>query len=158
MNRIPYHIQRCESRTGEDFTGWDSAFRCDYMGAAEFEFGALARSLRRVVAQTYTMQDANPDRARDGRVLYSVCGSAEDHNAVARFIPGLISRKMRTKEATYLAEMMGAGHRFETIDVWWDIDNDWFLALGEKAAKRVLKTIDRQRVKWAETKGETNHG
>lgn len=154
MNRKPYHIQRCESRTGEDFTGWDSAFRCDYMGAAEFEFGALARSLRRVVARTYAMHKTAVS-AKDGRKLYVVACDATIAGEVVEFLPDLVANKHRLKEYSYLPEMLKGGYESKTVDVWWDIDNDWFLALGEKAAKRVLETIDRQRAKWAETKGET---
>lgn len=47
---LPYLVQRMEARTGapSDKKGVDALFRMDYMGAAEFEFGALPSALRRI--------------------------------------------------------------------------------------------------------------
>lgn len=144
-----YLIQRCESRSGNDFTCFDSAFRCDYMGEAVFEFGALLRSLRRVVAQTYTARPTGVC-AYDGRSLHSICHSDAQHAEVAALVPDLLGCKIRLKEPSYLPDILGSASRISrAVDLWWDIENDWFLALGEPAAQRILLTIERQRQKWA---------
>ena len=49
----PYFIQRCTMRknvNNSDVKGFDSAFELDYMGSAEFEFGAPTKSLKAVTA------------------------------------------------------------------------------------------------------------
>lgn len=150
----PYLIQRCMLREpiGE-ITGFDSVFKCDYMGSAEFEFGALLKSLRRVVAQNWYVFDTN-FKSDDGRGLFIVACAGAQKNQILPLIPQLIERKIRTKEGTRLKEAIAGGEFAIKFVMWWDIENDWFLCLGKDVARLLIKSIDALRMKWStEIKG-----
>ncbi len=147
--RNPYLIQRCMLRDNiGEITGFDSVFRSDYMGSAEFEFGALPKSLRRIVNQNWYVYPTDT-KAHDGRGLFIVASATGQRDQIAPLIPQLIERKIRLKEVTRLKEALSGDEWARDVVLWWDIDNDWFLCLGEDVAGLLIKAIDALRGKWA---------
>lgn len=148
----PWLIQRCMLRANtSEITGFDSAFACDYMGSAEFEFGFLPASLRRIVTRTYTARPSG--LSKDGKDLILVCHSDEQHAQVKAWLPGMATRTVRLKEHSYLKEVLNDdGDYRRDIVLWWDIENDWFLCLNQDVADLLMKALDALAKKW-NTKG-----
>jgi hypothetical protein len=107
---IPNLIQRGMFRdiTTEQIEGLDSLIRYDYMGSSEFEFGALAHSLRRMtyswsqyVINTIGIQDQNDDK------LYLLCRQSQ-FEELKSVIEALISNPnvFRTKERVCIKEYL----------------------------------------------------
>ena len=148
----PYLIQRCKLQWNiGEITGFDSVFRCDYMGSSEFEFGALPASLRRIVAHNWEIYESGY-KANDGRGLFIVACATGQKDQILPYIPQLIERKIRTKETTRLKESMTGDGYAKDIVLWWDIESDWFLCLGKDVAKLLIKAIDALRAKWSTKK------
>lgn len=148
--KTPYLIQRCMLREGADksIAGFDSVCRCDYMGSAEFEFGALPASLRRAVTRRYTARPSG--LKKDGVDLMLACYSDEQRRNVEAFLPKMATRSVRLHEPLYLQEVLSdEGGYSRDICMWWDIDNDWFLCLNRQVADLLLKAIDALARKWA---------
>lgn len=130
-----------------EVTGFDSAFACDYMGSAEFEFGGLPKSLRRVVTRTYTARPSG--LSKDGKDLMLVCHSDAQHAQVKAWLPRMAARSVSLKEHPYLKETLsGRDEYIKDFCLWWDIDNDWFLCLNQDVADLLFKAIDALAKKW----------
>lgn len=71
----PYLIQRGGFKLApKEITGPDSILRFDYMGSAEFEFGALPQSLRRMDAvHAACALHETPHVSHDGHTIYLYC-------------------------------------------------------------------------------------
>lgn len=109
----------------------------DYMGSAEFEWGALPQSLRRMGeqldnAETVVMDDITNADGQSLRVYY---GSNTLHKRVRPdFVDDLHklrAGKKRLKEySAFEANFKPYGSR-ET-DLWWDVDNDVMWSFNKK--------------------------
>lgn len=144
-----YHIQRAFLRApSQHVQGFDSAFEFDYMGSAEFEFGALPKSLRRIVANKYAPVATEYRTANDQSLF--IVSRKEQVEEVKALLPALIANKHRLKEPTYLDRVFAErqSRSVKNPDLWWDIDNDWFLCLGNKAVALLLAAIKAQAEKW----------
>jgi hypothetical protein len=130
---VGYLVQRCGFKTddGNAVTGVDSLFSYEYMGAAEYEFGSLNKSLRRIVGDMSRYSVAKTDHvAKDGRRL---CVLARDHAAAKTALDLIAAGKSRHKCPTYMPEVLaGKDPKFYGTEVWWDLDEDWVAFLGEK--------------------------
>lgn len=156
----PYLIQRCKMKKDvkdSDVTGWDSAFSNDYMGSAEFEFGALSKALKEILPNLgkYEIYDDKQFKAKDGRGVFIFCTPEQKDQ-----LPAIISdsyhedeqevrqragRKERTmfKYAIDCAEGYGSD-----MNVWWDIENHYFFSLGKPAIQQVKLALTRLKEKW----------
>lgn len=146
----PYLIQRGSFKDVklDAITGIDSLVRWDYMGSAEFEFGGLPASLRRIVGALDGYAAWPTDiLAHDGRALVLFC-KPTDRAELVRLIPDIRDRKVRPKEPTYLHfALKGEGYA-QDINFWWDIDNDWMAWLGEENTERVKRALEKVRERW----------
>lgn len=123
-------------------------WRYDYMGAAEFEFGAVPESLDRIAKGNKNLvagsievtakafDYSGPRRKTDktkGKVFY-VC-PAKIEADVREWIPILADETQKgffTKEGVYLAyNMLGKEYHTERVG-WHDIDNDFFFFTDKK--------------------------
>jgi hypothetical protein len=145
----PYLIQRMRLRHKDEPTGFDNMWCLDYMGAAEFEFGALPQSLREIASDldSYVITPVEPKViAYDGRRLY-ILSKQEHVDDIQKLIPGLKDGTTRLHELTYLKESLAKPGTIESLsryvqfDGWWDIDNNYMLILGERAARCTLTAI-----------------
>ncbi|MFA5436216.1 MAG: hypothetical protein WC372_09295 [Candidatus Neomarinimicrobiota bacterium] len=151
----PYLIQRMKLKKGvsENPAGIDALYSMDYTGSAEFEFGALPSSLRRITAvvdQFEVTKVVKQGMAKDGRRLYVLCHRHATEDIVARVVPHLLSGKAHLKESTNLEESLSSTKpTYSCCDAWWDVDHDWFLVLGEKSVNLLLEGLKNLRDRWA---------
>jgi len=125
----PYLVQRMRRREygAESRTGVDKVFEMDYMGSAEFEFGALPKSLKQ-------MRDAKDTNVRKRLEIETKQGM----QVVFYYGPEESAEFAKALFADHLDNKYGSTHRLkerteihdayfgETNTVaWWDIDHHW---------------------------------
>lgn len=134
----PWLVQRLRVRTYQaNRKGVDSKFEMDYMGSAEFEFGTLPDTLRKMRSNPY------PDAVipfQIGKVtLYFVGIPASLEEAKALAVDQLGPRTMRFKEATCLNELLGPCCQYCG---WWALDGNplpWAIFSSKELAGEWLK-------------------
>lgn len=117
----PYLIQRA-SFANRDKNGIDSILHFDYMGSAEFEWGALPKSLKRIrenfddyIYLTFKIKDKS---------IRVFCKS-DYKDLIEEYLIGLSERKFRLKEISYFDSYINQeGSLKDDYHFWWDIDND----------------------------------
>jgi hypothetical protein len=132
-------IQRGRFNNTEDAKGIDSIIGFEYMGSAEYEHGALYKSLQRIrnYLPLYSMEYIEYLN-RDNELMAVFCkkDSLED---VKGKIEQLITDTVRCRE------YCGLKHYTQTIpsevkgesNFWWDIENDFMICFGEEKANQV---------------------
>jgi hypothetical protein len=123
---IPYLIQRAKFKSpiDENRTGIDRIIKLDYMGSAEFEFGELPKSLKRIRdnIDNYTYFKY---AFSTGKVVTVFC-KKEDRKKMGEILENLLAKKIRLKEFCDLDKYVNnevAGYL--NNDFWWDIINDF---------------------------------
>jgi|WetSurMetagenome_2_1015567.scaffolds.fasta_scaffold80519_3 hypothetical protein len=107
-------------------TGIDSIIEYDYMGAAEFEWGALPKSLYRILKniQQYTFCEIDIKDFK-GNNMKIFCKKEDIDEA--------------SINALYLAE--GKLHPYisglSKKNFWWDIQNDFMIMFGEDSVEKL---------------------
>jgi hypothetical protein len=122
------------------------------MGSAEFEWGALPDSLKRM---TKTINDfnifitSNILDISNGRLV--LIAHTDEYAAL---FPDIISGTIRLKESSKIKESMtgryGSGRPIDPLDktdAWWDIENDVMFCFGKSRAEQIFKAIRRTREK-----------
>lgn len=97
----------------------------DYMGSAEFEFGALPKSFRAIKARAddwkCRLVKEIVDKDRPLRV-YSAFTDEEFEEYKSHLLK-LRDGQLRTKESTYFDKKHEEHFKTLQCDFWWDIDN-----------------------------------
>ncbi len=120
--KIPYLIQRIsevakDPRIGK--SGVDAYFYFDYMGSAEFEFGALPEAMQSLRKN----KNAVVKKIEcDGYKSYFVGNATELPVATEVFKDGLTGEKIRYKEWTGIYESFRENPRVPVG--WWSVDDD----------------------------------
>jgi|SRR3972149_8815663 len=147
----PWLIQRLKLRPGvENPQGIDALYACDYMGSAEFEWGALPRSLREITGelQNFVITEVTPAvTSKDSLHLYAICHKDQVEDLM-KFVPELITGKTRLKESAYLRQALLGIDQLYNFDAWWDIDNNWMLVLGENNANKTMLALTNLKERW----------
>jgi hypothetical protein len=116
-------IQRAKFNDSGFFEkGIDSILRFDYMGSAEFEFGALPKSLSNIRNElnSYTYLDVP---VKD-KVITVFCKDTQKSD-VKTYLSELAENKMRLKEFSgFNLYVNNNGYFKDEFDFWWDIEND----------------------------------
>lgn len=125
----PYCIQRAKfDNNRPDKKGIDRLLQFDYMGSAEFEFGALPASLKRVRKDlnNYIMFDYSFKKFPS--VSVTVYCKKEQYDFIGDILEELSEGKLRLKEYCDLRGYVNPKkeHSYNRNDFWWDIDQDWF--------------------------------
>lgn len=159
MNTIPmrlYLVQRGKLHAGEHFERFtgskDNAFvELDYMGAAEFEWGAIPKAYRRIFDKFDEFELIKTDLVtNEGKFFYLFCKKDRYEDTLA-CIKEYIENPYTLHEYSHLSEHFKKqvdnfswSNNYKKTDFWWDIVNDWigFLAGGEKCGKRKNKIKD----------------
>lgn len=140
----PYLIQRGRIRHDETRKGLDALVAFDYMGSAEFEYGALNKSLKALRAdlKSYQAEEATFGQAKF--VVFSSGSLSVTLHAVSEI--GL--QKIRLKEWCDFGEWAYRGDNFERRkesrnNFWWDIENHfmWWIDQGKKMNERIIQAI-----------------
>ena len=127
----PYLIQRAEINLplGKSGARLSQVVSFDYMGSAEFEFGALPQSFRRIeaVADSWVCRLVPDIRDRDEPLrVYSALSDSEFEEYKTWLLKARdpqLSRTLHTKESVRFASDYSHG-KYSKTDFWWDIDND----------------------------------
>lgn len=124
MIRTPYLIQRAEIYHPLREGRLSEAVDLDYMGAAEFEFGALPKSLRALQARVDSISMTTEPRIQEGekclRILHTF--NSDEYEEYLGHLLELRADKRRTKETTRFSANYPHGE-YSRTDFWWDIDN-----------------------------------
>lgn len=121
----PILVQRAKFYERQNASGIDSILSFDYMGSAEFEYGALPRSLKAIRAQ---LDQYDYFALEIQGKCFTVFCKASEKARVFDVINGLANDVFRLKEYCDI-------HRYVTNDTfipsrsdhWWDIINNWMV-------------------------------
>lgn len=141
----PYLIQRARIKTplADESSRLSQAVEFDYMGSAEFEFGALPKSFRRIELHgfdSWKRRVVNDITENDSplRVWSALSDSdfAEYQTYLARLRFPEVGGRLNTKEAVRFEHNYNRDKYFVT-DFWWDIDNDVMFGFNKAFMNRV---------------------
>ena len=140
----PYLIQRAKFQDQENSgrEGIDSILDFDYMGSAEFEFGALSQSLKRIgehvlwfylycnIQSEYhtfsavgTPLNHSSNVSNDFKI--TIYCDANNYKDVCQAIEDLADNKFRLKEYCDFGDWIHNKKNYRNSDFWWDIKNDF---------------------------------
>lgn len=147
----PYLIQRGSfKKISGPATGFDMLVNLDYMGSAEFEFGNIPNSMKRICERIEHIQMIDTGFSSfDHLDLYVICVN-DVKDLLQNYVEFLVTDHIHLKERTNLKESIngidsiGRHVRFDPYIrtmFWWDIENDWMLVLGESNAKNVVTGV-----------------
>jgi hypothetical protein len=133
MIRQPYLIQRARivAPLAPETARLSKAVEFEYMGSAEFEFGALPQSFRRIEEQADAWRCRVVDEIKwIDRTPLSVYSALTDEE-FAEYV-GYLERlrwpekrgRLYLKESTHFEESYRPYSKWSVTDFWWDIDND----------------------------------
>jgi len=145
MAKEPYLVQRINLRSTQDPNrkGVDRYFSMDYMGSAEFEFGELPKSLKRIRSALPT----DLKKMQVGGYTAWYCGPETFYEvAMTLFEDALEGRHYDhylLKESLRLQEAYGFYKAAPKCDIvgWWDILNDFAFFTKKEYAKNWLKGL-----------------
>lgn len=146
MVRFPYLIQRgtINKPMVDRLSFLSQAVQLDYMGSAEFEFGALPRSLRAIESKRDMLTLRKVPSIMDGESCLRVVSTLTDEEFVEyeKILVALREgRNIRTKECT----RFNVNHMpFSSLkcDFWWDINNHVMFTFDKNFSKRIISHID----------------
>jgi hypothetical protein len=105
--------------------GIDKLLKFDYMGAAEFENGALPKSLARIRGNSRQYSLTTYLFKMSTNKVVKVFCLADDVVKVGEVLEQLAEKTIRLKERCDLSEyILNIGTEFSN-DFWWDIENDF---------------------------------
>lgn len=150
MMRQPDLIQRMNLRNDiPKNPTLDQMYKMDYMGSAEFEFGALPSSLKEFTKRAESLEVTLVDpvvRDSSGQRLF-ILGTPENIKEYMPYMKDLLLGKYRLKESLHFDHEMvdGTITRKDTswhrADAWWDIENHVIFTFGKKNAESIVKAI-----------------
>lgn len=159
-----YLIQRGKINKGNAFngvTGREGFANLDYMGSAEFEWGAIPKAYRRIMGQfeQYSLSETGL-KTSNGVPLQIFCRADMCDEIVAE-IKAYIQEPYRLKEYSALAEhfksnlLDNSKWARDNTNFWWDIRNDWIAFIGASDRARIFReTIEKDYHDWWLAKDE----
>lgn len=142
-----FYVQRLRARKQplDNSTGIDRIFIMDYMGSAEFEWGALPRALDRI----RDMPRPVPREIKSGKHTVWYVGPDDWFDRAKYILNDQIqpsdSRTLRFHEVSMIRETLigcdwrkGAKTDFAG---WWDIINDWVMFTTEEHARSWVEAV-----------------
>jgi len=155
MTNTPYLVQRVSRRESPRDTskGVDKHFSFDYMGSAEFEFGALPEALKRMRVRVDRLNLLKISSPQEGVKRLWFLGEPEYlPQAVALLRDQLGPQKTFLKERTYMKDSMVAEplvgeSRSRKFDAWWALDvqgedhHNWLIFVQKADAQQWLKDL-----------------
>jgi len=135
----------------DDITGLDSLISWNYMGSAEFEFGALPESLHRIVAQykQYEFVEIKGIKNKNNDTLRLYC-KIEDKASAILAAKHLSKNDYGYKEFCGLHSYLtrNGNNEFVTGNFWWDIENDFFIVFGDDKQNMTEIALNKLKEKW----------
>lgn len=117
-------IQRAKFADNPSKTGIDKILQFDYMGASEYEFGALPKSLKRMRANS---EDYSYLETIIKGVQITVYIQSDLIEFATDFLNKLAENKVRTKCSTWFKDSLQPNKEDDYLnaDFWWAIDSDF---------------------------------
>jgi len=161
----PYHIQRATIRTplADATVRLSEAVKLDYMGSAEYEYGALPKSWRRLGAAKENWSLRKVPEILDGEQVLRVFSALSDEEfkeytdflILLRTSPaysvrlkersefGLAEREPLVPATPVKGRRRKASSSYERTyaDFWWDIDNDVMFSFHKIFMNRVSEHV-----------------
>jgi hypothetical protein len=143
MNLIdPYLISRHSfNESGDTFL---KKFRCQYMGSAEYEFGAIPKSLKENVIdqlddyQWVSIRSLTNFEDKCVHVFLHKSHSVEDYEDILqRLGESPYGEKIKCKELSYFSQNISKPDRFSHVDVWYDMDNGVIFTFEKHLRKHI---------------------
>ena len=136
----PYLIQRGKIKHPMVDGRFSEAVDLDYMGSAEFEFGALPKSLRALQSLMDSISVTTEPRITDEsgaslRVLHTF--TSEEYEQYLVHLFAMRDGKLRTKESTWFDKDHSKHFKTLQCDLWWDIGNHVMWTFDKRFAKRL---------------------
>ncbi len=139
--RTPYLIQRATINRplADKDTRLSRAANLDYMGSAEFEFGALPKSFRRIEQNADAFVMRLVPEIQEGEAVLRVWSylNDEDFAAYKQHLLAMRENKLRLKESSYFDANHNKNFKHLRADFWWDIDNDVMFGFDKNFMNRV---------------------
>ena len=126
----PYLIQAAQFYNNSQHKGIDSILEFDYMGSAEFEFGALPKSLGRI--RKGLGEYIYHETEMKGKGITIFC-KKEDLTEVLEALNKLAEYKIHLKEWIEFGDWL-TGKKVRN-DLWWDIQNHFMWWKSNSAFK-----------------------
>lgn len=145
----PYLIQTGKIETTEPTQrrkGFDTIVNISYMGAAEFEFGALPDSLDRISTNLskYFVKKLTIQK----KTVYMFVNDAEQLLEYVPHLKSLASGKMRTKRGHNFDDVINDKPRYDKLNFWWDIENDimWWISDDTEFEQRLITVLANRQI------------
>jgi hypothetical protein len=128
-------VQRCRYLENNKPKGKkvSDIFPQDYMGSAEFEFGAKPTSLRRMWHHYEQYEVFSVDI--NGTQVWC-WAKPEQKDFIVQSLTDYINHKTRWKEFTSFDDTILKARPASDDNFWWDLENDFVFSLIEKAVKQ----------------------
>lgn len=139
-----YLTQRLTRRDMSSAKGFDGLFGCQYMGSAEFEFGALPESLARIrKAKRLGIHIGSVTRRDATRTVFVVGDVKRIEQAPDGLTAWMVADYPWGKEMTYFPEAVeGTMQEWQTAtDAWWSLTDDVLWTLDHDIAELLLKAV-----------------
>lgn len=135
----PYLIQKGVICKYDADLKLSAAVRMQYMGSAEYEFGALPKSLREVEKGIKNYKLSRLEGVNENQDLFLLSNlSDEDLEKYKNYLINLKKNKIILKEHIGFCDS-----RFKANDdFWWDINNHLFFSYDEKFMKIVKRNVE----------------
>lgn len=118
----PYLIQRAKFKNNPERKGIDSILSFDYMGSAEFEFGALPQSLKRIKEQITSYHLF--EYIIDNKKIIVFCKKGNEAE-ICIIVNRLADNKFQLKEYCDFSDWIYSRKNYRNSNLWWDIKNDY---------------------------------
>ena len=125
----------------EEINGRNSIVNLNYMGSAEFEWGALPQSTQRMLTNI-DFYDVFPfpqyENTKGEPLMVYAPKMFIEH--IAQIVDELAQGKnYRLKERCTLPEYLKGERTYNYANFWWDIENDFYIFFGEEKKELVLE-------------------
>ena len=121
-NLTTYLVQRAQVNFETGGKGIDSILQWDYMGASEYEWGALPKSIKAIRdnISEYTYLDIPLGK----KAITAFCTN-EQKPLMKQFLTDLSKNKIRLKMSSHFDSVIkGEGYYHDRTNFWFDIENN----------------------------------
>lgn len=127
-----------------EIIGIDSLISFNYMGSAEFEFGALPSSLNSIINcwEKYKVLELENIKDLNKQTCFLICLDNDEKELKSVVVPHLFSEKYpvkyRLKECCRMNDYILGD---TDTNFWWDIENYWMCCFGLFNLQQLIKAL-----------------
>lgn len=122
----PYLVQRGKFKSPDKITGIDSLIEFDYMGSAEFEYGALPKALKVLCGKLDDLEFGPAFSINKNEMLWTLCSPKHTSDLVKFWENVYLGEQQQLKERLFYEDSLEKSK----TKFWWDIENNWIVAIG----------------------------